>query len=146
MKHSLVIVIYLVFSAMLVADSQINKAYAKNLPSQLAAHADLLKAISVALDIDDIGTAYHDGSRTQWSDTLSFKAKPKGQNGAYTLRLAITFLGGARLIPKEGPEPNPRVTITELQNGPNQTLEPTPLRVTPAADAPVAPRSVVAHL
>jgi hypothetical protein len=29
---------------------------------------------------------------------------------------------------------------------PNQAPEPTPLRVTPAADAPVAPRSVAAHL
>jgi hypothetical protein len=34
----------------------------------------------------------------------------------------------------------------KFQKEPNQTPEPTPLRVTPAAGAPVAPRSVAAHL
>jgi len=33
-----------------------------------------------------------------------------------------------------------------MKNPPNQAPEPTPLRVTPAADAPVAPRSVAARL
>jgi hypothetical protein len=34
----------------------------------------------------------------------------------------------------------------EMKGRANQAPEPTPLRVTPAADAPVAPRSVAAHL
>jgi hypothetical protein len=34
----------------------------------------------------------------------------------------------------------------KMKKSPNQAPEPTPLRVTPAADAPVAPRSVAARL
>jgi len=34
----------------------------------------------------------------------------------------------------------------QMKKQPNQAPEPTPLRVTPAAYAPVAPRSVAAHL
>jgi len=77
---------------------------------------------------------------------------------------AVDFVGSTEILPFDfgGAQPDGQVVLnfkrgdewlrrevdlsTLLKKSPNQAPEPTPLRVTPAAFAPVAPRSVAARL
>ena len=127
MKRSIFTVFFLSAAAYLFGSTGWGSAsFQKDILPRFAYHADLLKTIEATLDVEDAGSYSFTGQKNgpDCFEAYQFRAKPKGQSGAFTVKLSVYFSRDS--LPLFETTNSPTIKIEELKTEPNKRPEGTP--------------------